>query len=63
MQLKLLAHNLMHRYVQENLLALQDWRTIWARRAAILVPGRLATSGRSRTIHLQPRPVLAKLLE
>jgi len=63
MQLKLLAHNLFERHVRENLPELQDWRSTWARRAAILVPGRVIKSGRGRTIRMQPRPVLEPLLE
>ena len=63
MQLKLLAHNLFERHVRENLPELQDWRSVWSRRAAILVPGRVIKSGRGRTIRMQPRPVLEPLLE
>jgi hypothetical protein len=63
LQLKLLAHNLTRRYVDERIPELRHWRTPWIRRAVILVPGRLTRSGRRRSIHMQPRPVLAPQLE
>jgi hypothetical protein len=61
--LKLLSHNLMRRYVEQRAPKLRHWRMAWVRRAMILVPGRLTRSGRKRTIHMQPRPVLAAQLE
>jgi len=63
MQIKLLAHNLLHRHVEANLPELQGWRTAWVRRAVIRVPGRIVKSGRSRTLRMQPRPVLQPLLQ
>lgn len=56
--LKLLAHNLLRRYVDEQLPALRFWRAPWVRRAAILVPGRLLRSGRRRSLRMAPRPML-----
>jgi Transposase DDE domain group 1 len=56
--LKLLAHNLLRRYVHEHLPALRSWRAPWIRRAAILVPGRLLRSGRRRSLRMAPRPML-----
>ena len=56
--LKLLAHNLLRRYVDEHLPALRSWRAPWIRRAAILVPGRLLRSGRRRSLRMAPRPML-----
>jgi hypothetical protein len=56
--LKLLAHNLLRRYVCDRLPALRTWRAPWVRRAVILVPGRLSRSGRRRTIRMAPRPML-----
>jgi hypothetical protein len=56
--LKLLAHNLLRRYVNEHLPALRSWRAPWIRRAAILVPGRLLRSGRRRSLRMPPRPML-----
>jgi hypothetical protein len=56
--LKLLAHNLLRRYVNERLPALRSWRAPWIRRAAILVPGRLVRSGRRRSLRMPPRPML-----
>jgi hypothetical protein len=56
--LKLLAHNLLRRYVDEHLPALRSWRAPWIRRAAILVPGRLLRSSRRRSLRMPPRPML-----
>ena len=56
--LKLLAHNLLRRYVREKAPALRTWRAPWIRRALIRVPGRLVRSGRGRTLHTAPRPML-----
>jgi hypothetical protein len=56
--LKLLAHNLLRRYVNRHLPYLQSWRAPWIRRAVILVPGRLVRSGRGHTIYMAPRPAL-----
>jgi len=56
--LKLLAHNLLRRYVNEKLPALRSWRAPWVRRAAILVPGRLGYKGHGRTLRMAPRPML-----
>jgi len=56
--LKLLAHNLLRRYVHEHLPALRSWRAPWIRRAAIVIPGRLLRSGRRRSLRMAPRPML-----
>jgi hypothetical protein len=56
--LKLLAHNLLRRYVHEHLPALRSWRAPWIRRAAIVIPGRLLRSGRRRSLRMPPRPML-----
>ncbi len=56
--LKLLAHNLLRRYVSEHLPALRAWRAPWIRRAAILVPGRLIRHSRRRSLRMAPRPML-----
>jgi hypothetical protein len=47
--IKLLAHNLMSRFVVARCPALSRWRAPWLRRVLILRPGRLVRSGR-RTI-------------
>ena len=60
--LKLLAHNLLRRYVAEQAPALRLWRTPWLRRALILVPGRMSRSGRRRAIRMPPRPAFAPML-
>ena len=56
--LKLLTHNLLRRYVNKHLPKLRAWRAPWIRRAVILVPGRMARSGRGHTIYMPPRPIL-----
>jgi hypothetical protein len=60
--LKLLAHNLLRRYVGKHLPKLRSWRAAWIRRVAILVPGRLVYSGRVFTMHMAPRPMLQEML-
>jgi hypothetical protein len=47
---KLLAHNLMRRFVAASYPALSRWRTPWIRRVVILRPGRLVRSGRGTTV-------------
>lgn len=59
--LKLLAHNLLRRYVAERLPELATWRAPWLRRALILVPGRMQRSGRRRSIRMAPRPALVPM--
>ncbi len=48
--LKLLAHNLMRRYVARVSPRCSHWRTPWLRRLLIVRPGRLLRSGRQWTI-------------
>jgi hypothetical protein len=57
---KLLAHNLLRRFVTETAPRLAYWRTPWVRRALILRPARLLRSGRQWTLRLPPT---APLLE
>jgi hypothetical protein len=53
---KLLAHNLLRRYVAEKAPHLRTWRAPWLRRALILIPGRLVTAaGRRLVLHMAPR--------
>jgi hypothetical protein len=55
--LKLLAHNLLRRYVVEKAPHLWTWRAPWLRRALILIPGRLVmAAGRKLVLHMAPRP-------
>jgi hypothetical protein len=63
LELKLLGHNLLRRYVFELAPKLRSWRTPWVRRALILVPGRLTKSGRCRKLHMPRRPMMPKLLQ
>jgi hypothetical protein len=54
--LKLLAHNLLRRYVAEKAPHLLTWRAPWLRRALILIPGRLVmAAGRKLVLHMAPR--------
>jgi hypothetical protein len=56
--LKLLANNLLRRYVRAKVPALRTWRAPWIRRAMIRVPARIVRSGRRRTLRMAPRPML-----
>ena len=63
--LKLLAHNLLRRYVAEHvthLPALRSWRAPWLRRALILIPGRLVRKSRTWHLRMSPRPAVMPLL-
>ena len=60
--LKLLAYNLMRRYVNGIFPELKQWRAPWLRRALVLVPGRLIYSGRSWTLRVPERSMLARWL-
>jgi hypothetical protein len=53
--LKLLAHNLMRRFVRWAAPDLASWRVHWLRRALINVPGRLIRSGRCWSLRVPPR--------
>ncbi len=52
--LKLLAFNLLDRYVHTMHPALPRWRTGWRRRTLLCCPGRLSRSGRRRKLHVPP---------
>jgi hypothetical protein len=56
--LKMLAHNLLQRFVAERAPTMRRWRTPWIRRALVRIPARLSRSGRRHIIHLPPRPCL-----
>ena len=60
--LKELAYNLMRRYVRATFPQLQQWRAPWLRRALVLVPGRMVYSGRSWTVRVHERSMLARWL-
>jgi Transposase DDE domain group 1 len=53
--IKLLAHNLVRRYVIEHMPKLRAWRGSWLRRALFCVPGRLSRSGRRLRLHTSTR--------
>jgi hypothetical protein len=52
--LKMLAYNLVRRFVHEHAPALVPWRVAWIRRALFLRPGRLVRSGRRLTLRTRP---------
>ena len=52
--LKLLAHNVMRRFVRWTAPHLSTWRIPWLRRALINIPGRLLRSGRRWALRLPP---------
>jgi hypothetical protein len=52
--IKLLAHNLLRRFVAETEPRIAHWRTPWIRRALIARPGRLVRSGRRWSLRLPP---------
>ncbi len=52
--LKLLAHNLMRRFVRWVAPHLSSWRIQWLRRALINIPGRLLRSGRRWALRVPP---------
>ena len=53
--LKLLAHNVMRRFVRWTAPHLSTWRIPWLRRALINIPGRLLRSGRCWTLRTLPK--------
>ena len=59
--IKLLAHNLLRRFVRHTRLApVQTWRADWIRRLLLCVPARLLRSGRCWSLRLPPAsPLLA----
>jgi hypothetical protein len=59
--LKLLAHNLLRRFVLVRRPDLASWRAPWLRRALVLVPGRMTRSGRRWTLHVPPRSALTRM--
>ena len=59
MLIKLLAHNLLRRWVLSRLpKQVHHWRAEWIRWAAIRIPARLLRSGRRWIVRLAPRPLL-----
>ena len=56
--LKLLAHNLMRRFVRWTAPHLSTWRVPWLRRALINIPGRLLRSGRRWILRVPPKSSL-----
>jgi hypothetical protein len=57
--LKVLAFNLLRRWVQARHRAFASWRTPWVRRICVQVPGRLLRSGGRWELRLAPRPMLS----
>ena len=57
--LKVLAFNLLRRWVQARHRAFAPWRTTWIRRICVQIPGRLLRSGGRWELRLAPRPMLS----
>jgi hypothetical protein len=57
--LKVLAFNLLRRWVQVRHRPLALWRTPWLRRVCVQIPGRLLRSGGRWELRLAPRPMLS----
>jgi hypothetical protein len=57
--LKVLAFNLLRRWVAARHQAFASWRTPWIRRVCVLVPGRLLRAGGRWELRLAPRPMLS----
>ncbi len=60
--LKLLASNLVRRFLHDRAPALWAWRMPWLRRALFRVPGKLVRRGRGRSLRLPPDSFLARML-
>jgi hypothetical protein len=57
--LKVLAFNLLRRWVQARHPAIPSWRTHWLRRVCVQIPGRLLRSEGRWELRLAPRPMLS----
>jgi len=56
--LKVLAYNLVRRFVCEQHPVIRDWRMHWLRRVLIMIPGRLLRAEGRWELRLAPRPML-----
>lgn len=56
--IKLLAYNLLRRWVLAKITPAARWRASWIRRACVCVPARLLRSGGRWELRLAPRPML-----
>ena len=56
--IKLLAYNLLRRWVGAKITAAEKWQASWIRRTCICVPARLIRSGGRWELRLAPRPML-----
>jgi hypothetical protein len=56
--LRLLAYNLMRRYVCERRAVVRDWQMPWLRRLLIVIPGRLLRAEGRWELRTAPRPML-----
>jgi hypothetical protein len=57
--LKVLAFNLLRRWVRARHRAVASWRTPWIRRVCVHIPGRLLRAGGRWELRLAPRPLLS----
>lgn len=56
--IKLLAYNLLRRWVESEIPDVAVWRTTWIRRACVCIPARLLRSGGRWMLRLAPRRLL-----
>jgi hypothetical protein len=56
--IRVLAYNLVRRWIQASSSMIRSWRMSWIREAYILIPGRLLRAGGSLELRLAPRPAL-----
>jgi hypothetical protein len=57
--LKLLAFNLLRRWIERQPAAIRTWRTTWIRRICVQIPARLLRSAGRWQLRLAPRPLLS----
>jgi hypothetical protein len=62
LMLKLLAHNLLRRYVDHCAPVVRQWRTDWVRRLVIRVPGKVVVSGRRTSVNIHSRPAFEQMM-
>lgn len=62
MLVKVMAHNLLQRFVVSSAPALSHWNVAWVRRALIVVPGRLVHHAHRWVLRFSPNSALARRL-
>lgn len=56
--LKVLAYNLVRRWVASMRIPIESWRACWVRHACICIPARLVRTGGRAVLRLAPRPMM-----